>query len=253
MIRRSQSGKTTMPDKDLRIPPDDKTGPLRSKLDLDALAAAANEPDKDEFAVQPSPIELTASSRLTAKPEGTPLSTSVPPWTLPQFFNGEIDLDAELAKRFPTMPVMASINFRSLGSKTGRGVATLTSSDGGASVVIDADAASHVIQMSFTYGSMLTLRFSLNDLSDMDRTRWLELMRRDQGGLAFLWGPTRWEHDYLICVSRKYLTNLYAFSPHNFDAAIRMTPEIAKKLLNWLEDFWKTPPPDEEPPKLLTW
>jgi hypothetical protein len=100
---------------------------------------------------------------------------------------------------------------------------------------------------------MLTLRFGLDQLGDMDRQRWLDLMRREQGGLAFLWGQSRWEEDYLICIARKYHTNVYAFSPRNFDAAIRLTPEVTRKLLNWLEEFWKSAPPDEEPPKLLTW
>lgn len=176
-----------------------------------------------------------------------------PPWTLQQFFNGEIDLDVELAKRFPNMPVMAAIYFRSLGTRTGRGVATLSTADSASSVIIDADAATREVQISFTYGSMLTLRFTLDDLSEMDRSRWLELMRREQGGLAFLWGPTRWESDYMICVARKYFTNFYAFSPRSFEAAVRMTPDVTRKLLDWLEQFWKTPPPSDETPKLLTW
>jgi hypothetical protein len=182
----------------------------------------------------------------------TPLRSSTP-WTLQQFFNGEIDLDVELAKRFPTMPVMSSIHFRNLGTQSGRGVATLTSGDEGVRVIIDADAKSRVVQMSFTFGSMITLRFNLDDLSDMDRSRWLELMRREEGGLAFLWGPSRWQKDYLICVSRKYFTNLYAFSPRNFEAAIRMTPAILEQLLNWLEQFWKQTNDKKDEPPLLTW
>lgn len=181
-----------------------------------------------------------------------PLAQS-PPWTLQQFFNGEIDLDVELVKRFPMMPVMSRIKFRTLGTQTGRGVATLSSQDNAASIIIDADANSRVIQLSFTFGSMITLRFALDDLSDMDRSRWLELMQREQGGLAFLWGPGRWQKDYIICIARKYFTNMYAFSPRNFEAAIRMTPEVTRQLMEWLEKFWKQEPPDKEPPRLLTW
>jgi hypothetical protein len=202
--------------------------------------------------IQVSPGE----TRITYAPtqaDGTSITTKSPPWTLQQFFNGEIDLDVELGKRFPGMPLMSSINFRTLGTRTGRGVATLTTADAGAAVIFDADAATREVQVSFTYGSMLTLRFSLDQLSDMDRTRWLELMRREQGGLAFLWGPARWEHDYVICIARKYFTNFYAFSPHNLESAVRMTPDVTKKLLNWLVEFWKSPPPSAEPPKLLTW
>jgi hypothetical protein len=80
-------------------------------------------------------------------------------------------------------------------------------------------------------------------------------MRRDQGGLAFLWGPARWERDYLICIARRYFTNLYAFSANSFEASIRMTPKVTGQLLDWLDLFW-TPEEDSEknePPTLLTW
>jgi len=111
-----------------------------------------------------------------------------------------------------------------------------------------------MIQISFTFGSMITLRFGLSELSDTDRKRWLELMRRQQGGLAFLWGPRRWTSDYLICITRKYHSNLYAFSPNNFESAVRMTSDVTTKLLDWLDEFWQDDaPPNEEPPQLLTW
>jgi hypothetical protein len=101
---------------------------------------------------------------------------------------------------------------------------------------------------------MLTLRFRQDDVSDVDRTRWLELMRREQGGLAFLWGPVRWEKDYIICVVRRYFTNLYAFSPHGFEAGVRMTPDVTRQLLNWLEKLWNiTPPASTADGKILTW
>lgn len=191
---------------------------------------------------------------LAPKPEPEALASDNTPWVLQQFFNGEVDLDVELAQRFQSMPVMATINFRSTGTKSKRGVATMTTQDGSAQVIIDVDAVSKIAQFSFTFGSMLTLRFKLDELSDVDRSRWLELMRRKEGGLTFLWGPNRWDHDYLICVSRRYFTNLYAFSPHNFEAVIRMTPEITRSLLNWLETFWKeSAPAKDEPPALLTW
>lgn len=177
------------------------------------------------------------------------------PWTLQQFFNGEIDLVEELSTRFQSVPVLSVIYFRSLGTRTGRSVATLVAQDGSVQVVFDADKTTKVVQMSFTLGSMLTLRFRLDDLGDMDRERWLELMRREHGGMAFLWGPARWESDYLICVSRKYYTNIYAFSPRSYEAAVRLTPDVIRKLLDWLDSIWKVEPnnPDEEPPALLTW
>jgi hypothetical protein len=177
------------------------------------------------------------------------------PWTLEQFFKGKIDLDKELVMRFPNMPLMSVISFRSLGSNTHRGVATLSTADGGASLVVDATAmGNRTLQFSFTYGSMLTLRFKLDTLSELDRSRWLDLMRRKQSGLTFLWGQARWENDYVICVSRKHYTSLLAFSQNHFEAAVRITPNVTKQLVDWIEGFWKAlPPPEDDSPQLLTW
>lgn len=176
------------------------------------------------------------------------------PWVLQQFFDGDIDLDAELARRFPNMPMLTIIRFRTLGANQERQVASLETQDGSASLVLDADAGSKAVLLSFTFGSMMTLRFALDELSPMDRSRWLELMRREQGGLAFLWGASRWADDYLISTSRKYHTNLYAFSPNNFEAAVRLSPTVMEKMLDWLETIWTTDPdtPDSDAP-LLTW
>jgi hypothetical protein len=222
---------------------------LRETKSEETVTDAADAPPAETEAREIEP-KVTQAPLVPQKPERTLVET---PWTLQQFFNGEIDLDVELSSRFQNMPVMSTISFRSLGTKTGRGVAKIGTQDGAAQVVFDADKTSRVVQMSFTFGSMLTLRFALRDLSDVDRERWLELMRREQGGLAFLWGPSRWENDYLICISRKYFTNLYAFSPNNFEAAVRMTPDVTAKLLDWLEDFWTDESGSDEPPELLTW
>lgn len=234
---------------------------IPSKSDETIASRSQVKPTDETLPSRPKPAEKPVETSLqpdapkpVSPPDSKLSSTPInPPWTLQQFFNGEIDLDIELSKRFPNVPVMSTIHFRGLGTRNGRGVATLSTGDGSASVVFDADAATRIVQVSFTFGSMLTLRFTLDELSDMDRSRWVELMRREQGGLAFLWGPARWQHDYVICIARKYFTNFFAFSPHNFEAAMRMTPDVTKKLLNWLEEFWKAPPPDQEPPKLLTW
>ncbi|MCU0511947.1 MAG: hypothetical protein MUE40_05175 [Anaerolineae bacterium] len=202
----------------------------------------------------PVPRVIDAASLATRPDNALTGAPEEAPWTLQQFFNGEIDLDVELSKRFPAMPMLSIIKFRTLGTSSSRRVATLATQDNAATLTVDADVATRVIQLSFTLGSMLTLRFGLNDLSDMDRNRWLELMRRDAGGLAFLWGPERWGTDYMICISRKYFTNLYAFSPHNFEAAVRLTPAVTKQLLDWLDELWKIYlKPDDEPPTLLTW
>jgi hypothetical protein len=205
-------------------------------------------------AVRPEPKVIDATSIITRQENALTGSPDEAPWTLQQFFNGEIDLDVELSKRFPTMPMLSIVKFRTLGTNSSRRVATLSTQDGAASLIVDADVATKVVQLSFTLGSMLTLRFGVSDLSDMDRNRWVELMRRDQGGLAFLWGPSRWAQDYMICIARKYFTNLYCFSPHNFEAGVRLTPAVTKQLLDWLEELWKaTFDADEDSPPLLTW
>lgn len=207
-----------------------------------------------EKAITPK-AEVIISAQLVEIDDSIALAqtTSNPPWTLQQFFDGEIDLDVELARRFPSMPMMSILKTRTLGTNSGRKVAELSSQDGAAGMIIDADTVSKVIQLSFTFGSMLTLKFVMSDLNNMDRERWVELMRRDAGGLAFLWGTKRWTSDYMICISRKHFTNMYAFSPNNFEAGVRITPTVIKDLLDWLEKIWDEPEPPEEPPQLLTW
>ncbi len=221
----------TRTDTDTDTPPDDESA---SRTEI-VPAAAANLEDPQK---QLSRAEQT-------------------PWTLQQFFNGEIDLDVELSKRFPNMPMMTSVKFRTLGEKSGRRVATTKTQDGSSSLVIDADTNTRAIQLSFTYGSMMTLRYSLINLNDIDRSRWLELMNRDQGGLAFLWGPSRWQDDYLICIGRKYFTNLYAFSPNQFESAVRLSPSVIDEVLKWLDDIWHSDPDpndsSDDDTQLLTW
>lgn len=236
-----------MPDEspDKISPPDDWS------LSPAPVTAASKAADPPEVVLPPSgdePADRGAVVRAASKLAG---STSAP-WLLQQFFNDQIDLSTELASRFPNMPLMSIIRLREMDSKTRRGVATLSNADGMAGVVVDADAAGSV-QLSFTFGSMLALRFRMDGLSGMDRARWLELMRREQGGVAFLWGQSRWEQDYAICVTRRRFANLYAFSHNGFEASVRLTPEVAKKLIDWLDKFWQAEPPAGDPPKMLTW
>lgn len=221
----------------------------------------ASIPTGSAITMTPTPQPISTSSAVTTTtttmpsvPAATAPTHDSTPWPLQQFFSGDIDLDVELSQRFDNMPVMSRVNFREMGEKTKRGVATLYNQDNSSQVIIDIDSATNMMQIAFTYGSMLTLRFRLTELGDLDRTRWLELMKREKGGLAFLWGPARWDRDYLICVSRHYLTNLYAFSPNGFEAAIRMTPDAAKQVLKWIEGYWKAKPKETtEAPPLLTW
>ncbi|MFN8372858.1 MAG: hypothetical protein U0694_08270 [Anaerolineae bacterium] len=209
-----------------------------------------NQDDKKNL--DSSALTIPSKSEAMASQLKAPLGNV--PWTLEQFFKGKIDLDKELVMRFPNMPLMSVITFRSLGSNTNRGVATLSTADGGATLVVDATATGdRTVQFSFTYGSMLTLRFKLDTLSELDRSRWLDLMRRKQSGLTFLWGQSRWENDYVICVSRKHYVSLLAFSKNQFEAAVRLTPNAMKQLVDWIEGFWKAQPAEEDPPQMLTW
>jgi hypothetical protein len=218
--------------------------------ELSELSAALVLPNRPDAPTVRRVIEFLAKDDESA-PES--LAMSQTPWTLQRFFDGDIDLDAELAQRFPNAKMLSTIHFRSLGSKSKRGVATLTSPDGSGQMIVDVDGQTKQMQISVTYGAMLTLRFTFEQLGDAERMRWVELMRRKEGGLAFLWGPTRWEQDYMICVVRRYFSNLYIFSPRNFEAAIRLTPDVTRSLVNWLEGFWKDGPAKSDSAPLLTW
>ncbi|MBZ0274860.1 MAG: hypothetical protein K8I60_01875, partial [Anaerolineae bacterium] len=112
------------------------------------------------------------------------------------------------------------------------------------------------VQFTFAYSSVYALRFRMDTLSDMDRGRWLELMRRPQGGLAFLWSQTRWANDYIISTVRDGFAHLYAFSRFGYEAAIRITPDLTTNLLSWLAAYWQPIEPKKpasDPPKQLDW
>lgn len=229
-----------------------------SSTDTDSDAAVLDDWNKPEI-IEESDADKALVFRKQIAPESESDKSVVPsssdtPWTLQQFFNGEIDLDVELQKRFPAVPIVSSVKFRTLGSDAQRRVATLTATDGTAAIIIDADTRTKEVQISFTFGSMLTLRYSLSDLSDADRSRWLELMRREKGGLAFLWGSTRWQKDYLICISRQYATKIYAFSPNNFESAVRLSQDVMNQIVEWLDEIWTYQPDDnDDDAPLLTW
>ncbi len=226
--------------------------PSHSSPNVTAQTSPSNQP-----AVTSAEPTMPNRERLTVlDTTATQLPAPQPsaPWVLEQFFSGEVDLDQELGKRLPHMPMLTTIQFRPLGTLPTRRVATLNTQDNSASMIVDVDLVSKAVCFSFTFGSMLTLRFLLDALSDADRTRWLELMRREEGGLAFLWNSSRWARDYAICISRKNHTNFYAFSPNQFEAGARIMPHIMKQLLDWLEEAWRSAADTttEEPP-LLTW
>lgn len=161
------------------------------------------------------------------------------PLTLQQFFTGEIDLDSELAHRFANAPLLSSmsVNPRKVTSLTRRVSAILTSQDGGAMITFDVELQTGRLEVTFTLGSMLSFRFDLGFIEKSDRQRWIDLMRRNSG-IAFLWTKERWENDYMIWVVREYFARLYAFSPKRFEAAVRMTPDMIEKVINWFEAYW---------------
>ena len=135
------------------------------------------------------------------------------PWALQHYFDGEIDLIKELASRYPQIPVMSLIHIRPVGTQTRRGVATLATQDGAASLIAEIDAPSQALQFTFTLSSMLALRFTLGKLSVMDREQWLEGMRRESGEPVFLWDQKRWGSSYIVSAAQKNFTHLFAFSP----------------------------------------
>lgn len=162
------------------------------------------------------------------------------PVELMQFFTGEIDLDTELAKRYANAPLLSQGSFRP--SKPGadakrKVIAILTSQDDAAMVTIDMFLETQILEITFTLGSMVSMRFMIGAIETGERQRWLELMRRNNG-IAFLWTKQRWEEDYLIFVVRENFARAYAFSPKRFEAAVRITPDILDKLVDWLEAFW---------------
>ncbi|MBI5961177.1 MAG: hypothetical protein HY866_20740 [Chloroflexi bacterium] len=164
------------------------------------------------------------------------------PLTLQQFFSGEIDLDTDLSRRFANAPLMSHIQFYpKLGEPVQRqATAILSSNDDAATLNIDASAERGVppsLEFTFTLYGALALRFRLSPLVTADRTRWIELMRRESG-IAFLWTRERWEQPYTVFVVREHFARLYAFSPTGIEAAARLTPDGLKALVNWLEGLW---------------
>lgn len=168
------------------------------------------------------------------------------PLTLQPFFKENANLNRELVQRFPNMPLMSTIRIRDLYSDGERSVATLSTQDGSASLIVDVSRNVSDIQFAFTYGSMISLRFQLTELSNLDRRTWLDNVSAPHlEDIVFLWGQSRWVKDYIICVPHSYYISLLAFSPNNFEAAVRITPSISKDLFAWLAELWY--PKEEEP------
>jgi hypothetical protein len=164
------------------------------------------------------------------------------PIALQQFFSGEIDLDSDLARRFLNAPLLSSARLLDGPDESSQrqDTALLSSNDDAAILTVDAHSQhgqEAALEFTFTMYSALALRFRLSPLTATDRSRWLDLMRR-ANGIAFLWTRDRWEQPYLIFVVREYFARLYAFSPHGFEAAVRLTPDMVTTLIDWLESLW---------------
>ncbi len=191
---------------------------------------------------------------IPARPEINLSSTEVShaPWLLRRHLDDEIDLDRELNSRFQAMPVLSTIKFQRLDAQ--HAAAVLTTQDGAAVVRVEVDLQENVVDFVFTLRSMLSLRFSLSELGNSHRAHWLERVRHDQGHPAFLWGPSRWDNDYLIAVSHQYFTNLYAFSSRHVEAAARLSSDVRDQLLDWLTIVWQPRShSDETIASLTTW
>src|SRR5215211_2259748 len=88
----------------------------------------------------------------TETPSGKALPI-VTPWALQHYFDAEIDLVKELASRYPQVPMMSLIHTRQVGTRTRRGVATLSTQDGAGSVIVEIDAPSQALQFTFVQNS----------------------------------------------------------------------------------------------------
>ncbi len=185
------------------------------------------------------------------------------PFLLQQFFTGKIDLDVELARRYPSSPLLSSASFTPEPGKRDRyGFVLFSSQDQAAAMSIEVQNSSGALNISFLLQSMIAVRFLLGATTDAHRKRFLELMRRPNG-IAFLWTRERWERDYLIFVVREHFARIYAFGPGRFDAACRLTPDELDQLLTWLGTFWASSgdaepeeaatDSEESPPGALSW
>ena len=199
-------------------------------------------PPEEQPSVQDSPAVRRRRPHDVPQrePDRTPGATlpDVNPWALQHYFAGEIDLIRELATRFPQVPVMSLFHTRQVGTQTRRGVATLSTQDGAAHVIVELDTPSQALQFTFGISSVLALRFAVGRLTAAERGQWLEAMRRESGEPAFLWGQNRWGSDYLISAAQRNYSILFAFSPLHVEAAARLTPEVTRRLLDWLEFYW---------------
>src|SRR5215831_4498336 len=122
------------------------------------------------------------------------------PFLLQQFFTGKIDLDVELARRYPGPPLLTSPTFTPVpGKQAKHGFAQYNSQDNAAAFTIEMHGPTQTLDFSFLLQGMISVRFTLGAIAEANRRRFLELMNRNDG-IAFLWTRERWERDFLIFV-----------------------------------------------------
>ncbi|MBN1200633.1 MAG: hypothetical protein JXJ20_02135 [Anaerolineae bacterium] len=172
------------------------------------------------------------------------------PVALQRFFSGEIDLDSELVQRFLNAPLLSHVRYIPKPDEPLRSQASALFSSQDDSAILSVDVHLHTdpdasMEFTFTMFSALALSFSLKPLLRVERRRFIDLMRRENG-IAFLWTRDRWEQPYVIFVVREGFARVYAFSPHGPQAAVRMTPDMVLALTDWLEWLWFPPEPVED-------
>jgi hypothetical protein len=185
-----------------------------------------------------TPPEVTTPSRQVIGTSTVRSETVDVPWHISRALSGEGDLHTDLAQRYPNQPLMSLFSTRTIEGRSPRAIASLAAQDGSASLHVEIDPNSRALQCAYTLGSMLTLRFDLAHLSELDCVGWVEQMRQGQDRPTLLWGKQRWRADYLIWSVREHYTNLYAFSPLHIEAAARLTPTLTKRLVLWMTEHW---------------
>jgi hypothetical protein len=204
---------------------------LRDKRELREIAATEARLTQQDRQRLLRDLGGTGSLRRSIKLDQAPV-------TIKQFLRGEIDLDTELSRRFANAPLLTSIGRSPEDTQpASRATATMISQDQAATLTFDIYSDQDLLEATFTLNHMLALRFHLPEIGSYDKRRWLDLMRRE-GGVAFLWTSQRWDDDYLIFVIRPHFARLYAFSPHRFEASVRLGHHVSKLLVNWLEMRW---------------
>jgi hypothetical protein len=181
----------------------------------------------------PVQADVTTPTRQAAE-----RASSEIPWFISNALYGEGDLHQELAARYPNQPLMSLFSTREIGGRASRSLATLSTQDGAASLTFEIDPNGRGLQCAYSISSMLTLGFDLTHLTAQDCAGWLEQMGQDSERPLILWGKNRWRTDYMIWSIKPHYANLYAFSPFHSEAAARLTPELARRLLGWIATGW---------------